>query len=212
MRALAVTAFLFFTISVAQTVGAVVANSEAMMADVISMYVDTLTYFLNMLVEVCDSPRWRLRLELIVPAVSLTALVYFTVQQLRESLSTLREWPQAAGDDVSPSIVFGFAAWGLLFDALSLWAFMRNGDRQVNMKSALMHVGADFLRSGTTLVDSALIAVFPFDSVKMDAWSSIVVSAVILLGAAHTFWEVIHDVISYMNKPHEELDLPLLEG
>merc|ERR1719323_2478197 len=49
--------------------------------------------------------------------------------------------------------------------------------------TALMHVGADSLRSATTLVMSVMILVFKADSFAADAWASYVVGAMIVSGA-----------------------------
>merc|ERR1711933_49192 len=82
-----------------------------------------------------------------------------------------------------------FAVGGLLFDVACIVAFHRSnkktGDvRQVNMFSALLHVGADSLRSGSTCVMSLLILLAGVNSTCLDANTSLFIGATIVLGAA----------------------------
>jgi len=187
VKVLAITATLFMVITSAQVFAARAANSAELMADCISMGVDAGTYFLNMLVELCKGTLSHRPLQLTVPVLSISVLVYFIIDAMRESLATLRGAPSDE-EDVNPWIVFAFALWGIIFDVISLYAFRRNqkkgaDGKSINMMTALMHVGADLARSVTTLILSLLIFA-GFDSAKADAWASLVVCVIILLGAA----------------------------
>lgn len=194
MRVLALTALLFMIITVAQTAGAIISNSAALLADCISMAVDSGTYFLNMLAE-SQRGKYRHRwLQLIIPAISLSLLIYFTLDVMRESLEELECCSENEDADVNPYIVFVFALWGIIFDSASLLAFMRNqrksgGHAGVNMVAAFTHVAADFARSITTFVESIFLFAFDWNGVVVDAWSCIIVSITILFGAAYAFHE-----------------------
>jgi Co/Zn/Cd efflux system component len=61
--------------------------------------------------------------------------------------------------------------------------------KQVNMFSALLHVGADFLRSTSTIVMSLLILLAHVDSGCADAYTSIIIGISILCGAAVGFFK-----------------------
>jgi Co/Zn/Cd efflux system component len=195
IRVLFLTALLFTSITVAQFVAAKISHSAALMADCISMAADALSYFMNIGVEMREGKRFHRQLQLICPAISVLILVYFTVAEAIEALGTLQE--DADGDEpVDPGVVLVFALWGIIFDCFALHAFLSNADgggTQSNMMSALLHVGADFARSITTLVEALLIIYFKFDGVKTDAWACLLVSGSILLGATALAVEIAKD-------------------
>eukprot|EP00931_Biecheleriopsis_adriatica_P078768 TRINITY_DN52185_c0_g1_i1.p1 TRINITY_DN52185_c0_g1~~TRINITY_DN52185_c0_g1_i1.p1 ORF type:complete len:293 (+),score=24.89 TRINITY_DN52185_c0_g1_i1:78-956(+) len=197
MRVLFVTAVLFSIITAAQTVAAEISNSEALLADCISMAVDALTYFLNMFVEVLKGKSLHRPAQLLVPAISVSLLIYFTIQVVHEALPNLYNYEEDEGG-VDPWIVLAFAVWGILFDLASIYYFHRNAKRSgsglgINMMAAFLHVGADLTRSTTTLVESILIIRLGFNSTVTDAWACLIVSAIILVGAAFAVFEWVMD-------------------
>jgi len=189
MKTLALTALLFSVITILQVFGATLANSKALLVDCISMGVDAGTYLGNMAVEYKRHSKHHAPFELAVGGLSLVTLIYFTLDALRESVDAISPGGGDSEDeDVNAWIIFAFALGGLLFDAVSLYAFRRShrktrSGREMNMWTALLHVGADFLRSATTLVSSMMILLLGYDGVAVDAWASLLVGATILLGA-----------------------------
>lgn len=202
MRVLGLTALLFTVITIAQTAGALISHSQALLADCVSMAVDAATYVMNMAVETQQGKSYHRPLELVAASVSQAMLVYFTVDVLREAISSLYGSGEDE-DDVNPWIVFAFAVWGLLFDCCAMYAFVRNQRRtatsEVNMVSALSHVAADFARSTTTLVESVIIFANPsLSSANIDAWAAILVSATILLGASVAIKELLLEIYGFI--------------
>jgi len=198
VQALAVSAFLFSLITALQVVAAKIARSQALMMDCISMAVDALTYMGNIVVECRKRDGGdHARSQLVVVACSLGCLIYFTIDAGMESLETARECQSGTvpeGDDVNGYITLAFAVGGLLFDVACIVAFHRSnkktGDvRQVNMFSALLHVGADFLRSGSTCVMSLLILLAGVNSTCLDAYTSLFIGGTIVLGAMKGLFE-----------------------
>lgn len=195
MRVLALTSLLFTTLTVAQTFGAIMANSSALLADCIAGYVASGTSFVNMLAEIRKGTRCHRWSQLIVPALSLSLLIYFTVAAMMEALVTLG--PREVEDDdesVNPFIVIVFSIWGILSDSASLAAFVINlkrggQDAEVNMLAVFVHVAADLARSGTMLVESILLFRFDWNEAVVDAWACIVVSVCILIAAAYGIYE-----------------------
>lgn len=188
MKTLGISASLFATITLCQLFGAIMANSQALMVDCISMGIDAGTMVGNMCAEGVKGSRWHKAAELVVGAVSLLALTALTVNELVESIRILEEGGHG-GEQVHPWIVMAFALAGLVFDGVSLAAFRRShkknrSGRELNMWTALLHVGADVLRSTTTLCLSIAILIHGEDSVSMDAWASLGVGSTILVGAA----------------------------
>jgi len=200
VKTLALTSSLFLSITVAQVFAARMANSRALLVDSISMGIDGLTFFCNIFVELRKSDGGEhLRSQLVVSAISLGCLTFFTIDALQESWSTALAcwgWSQEAmgsdEEDVNPYIVMAFAVVGLVSDVASLFAFWRSarksGEESLNMCTALLHVGADCLRSMTTLVMSLLILLGGMDGACTDASASLIVGATILSGAAGGFW------------------------
>ncbi|OLP86080.1 hypothetical protein AK812_SmicGene32864 [Symbiodinium microadriaticum] len=196
IQALMVTAFLFTTITVAQVAAARIANSQALLMDCISMGVDALTYMGNIWVE-CRKQDGAPHegSQVIVCLISLSCLIYFTWDASQESLETIGGCKgltayDKSGDDVNGKITLAFGAGGVVFDVLSLWAFCRSRRKEghtVNMFTALLHVGADFLRSVSTVAMSLLILVTKFDSTCLDAYTSLGIGASIVAGALFGF-------------------------
>jgi len=192
IKALIVTAFLFTTIAVAQMAAARIANSQALLMDCVSMGVDALTYMGNIWVECRKRDGMPHEgSQVIVCLISLSCLIYFTWEASQESLETIAgcKGLTAIGnpeDDVNGNITLAFSTAGVLFDVLALWAFCRSRRKEghtVNMFTALLHVGADFLRSASTVVMSLLILIGTFDSSCLDAYTSMLIGASIVAGA-----------------------------
>lgn len=189
MQVLALSASLFATITCAQTCGALISHSESLLADCISMAVDAVTYILNLFAESLEGTRYHDCATIVIPLMSISSLVYFTSGVVQEALAKL-SGVDDGDDDVNPYIVLGFSCWCLVFDSISICAFARNlrnsreSASQINMLAAFTHVSADFARSLTELIESVLIMVFQWDSVKTDAWACLIVSSTIMLGVA----------------------------
>jgi Co/Zn/Cd efflux system component len=190
MKVLALSFLLFSVITIAQTFAGIAAHSQALLVDCVSMGVDAGTYFLNMFVETQRRKSYHRYLEVLVAAVSLSVLIFFTLDLFMESLATVQHPDDGSDDDdVNAYIILAFSVWGILFDTISVFAFMRNrasseDATEMNIWSAFMHVAADFLRSLTTFVASIIILTLDVDGKMVDAWASLVVAGIILLGAA----------------------------
>jgi len=193
IKALIVSAFLFAFITIVQVFAGIAAHSQALLMDCISMGVDALTYMGNIVVELRKRDGSDHKgTQLIACAISLSCLLYFTYDGMRESWGTVRVcqgWDKAEKDedDVNGYITLGFALGGVVFDALCLWAFYssnkQNGEaRHVNMFTALLHVSADCLRSTSTLIMSLLILVGHVDSTCADAYTSVFIGVTIIGG------------------------------
>lgn len=199
MRVLLVTAVLFMIITLAQLLAAHLASSEALFADCVSMGIDALTYFMNIGVEAVKGRQIHRIMQLIAPALSIGLLTLLTILVMQSSISTLQNEDQDGGEDeVNPWIVLAFALLGLVFDIASMLVFRRNAKRSgsrlgVNMLAAFLHVGADFVRSFVTLIESILIIGFGFNGTSTDAWACVFVSVSILCGAVYAIYEWIID-------------------
>lgn len=187
IKVLGLTATLFGVITLAQAVGAHMAQSRCLLADCVSMGVDACTYVGNIVVECQRGTRWYKPLELMVGGVSLAMLAYFTFVVMPEALATILKPRVGEEEAVNGYIVLSFACLGILFDCASLYAFRKEAEgtgEAANLWTALMHVGADLLRSSTTFVSSILMLFFKVNTSTVDSYAALVVGITILGGAA----------------------------
>jgi len=128
VKALFIMMVMFAAISLGQYFAAIAAKSQSLKADVVSMSVDALSYFGNILGESSDVPAQRQVLQLFFSSISVGLLLYFNTDILLESIEILQDAKSGAADEeegggVEGSIVFAFALLGLVFDAVCLWAY-----------------------------------------------------------------------------------------
>jgi Co/Zn/Cd efflux system component len=130
-----------------QTVFAILANSQSMLADSEAMSVDALTYLFNACAERIKKRPFseaelelplrvrnyrrelrRLYLELVPPTISVSALLIITFYTLKEAYSTL-EGDEEGNDeeDVSIGIMLFFSTANLLLDVVNVTCFARAG-------------------------------------------------------------------------------------
>jgi len=220
VKSLFVMMVLFAVITLAQYFAAVAANSWSLKADCISMGVDALSYFGNIIGESARIPEQRIVTQLLFSFISLALLVGFNTQIVIEVAQTI--WPEpgeeAEAEDVVAWIVILFAGFGLLFDAISLWSFWYHAKKdaqlefeaqktkavedgkttaavekpEVNMLTALLHVGADLLRSTTTFVEGIILLVLPADPARselIDAIAGLIICLSVYVGSAYALYE-----------------------
>jgi Co/Zn/Cd efflux system component len=126
VKALFIMMVMFAAISLGQYFAAAAANSQSLKADVVSMAMDAVSYFGNILGESSDIPSQRIVLQLFFSMVSLVLLNYFNTTILIESIEIVQS---TEGDDdeeaegVEGKIVIAFAGLGLVFDAICLYAY-----------------------------------------------------------------------------------------
>eukprot|EP00993_Chasmostoma_nieuportense_P003028 NODE_3776_length_902_cov_34.064516_g3623_i0.p1 GENE.NODE_3776_length_902_cov_34.064516_g3623_i0~~NODE_3776_length_902_cov_34.064516_g3623_i0.p1 ORF type:complete len:264 (+),score=51.14 NODE_3776_length_902_cov_34.064516_g3623_i0:58-849(+) len=211
IKSLSLTMALFSIITAAQFVGALAANSSALLADCVSMAIDSLSYLANIAGELNHKSKYHGLQKLISSLVSLLVLSAVTIYVSVDPIKLLLG--EEAGEEVNPYIVFAFAVWGLTFDLLSFLGFycFRSHGKQVNILSALLHVGADTLRSTTTFVESILIWIFKFEGDIVDAYACLIVSGLILCGAASGLYAWWKEAREYRKlKPERESLIPAL--
>lgn len=213
IRALAVSGFLVTVVTAAQFVASGVAQSRALQMDCISSTVDVFTYFGNIFVE-CRKRDGATHVisQLVIVFFSLGLLTSFTVSAMIGSVGiesqcqAKGQFPMEEGsDDVNGWITFSFAMANGAFDLVCMTMFYQSSKnsatgRSVNMLSALLHVGADFLRALSTLVMSLLIFGTDFDSTCLDAYTSILIGATILAGATVGFFKWAKMLFTYLRK------------
>jgi len=128
VKALFIMMVMFAAISLGQYFAAIAANSQSLKSDVVSMAMDAVSYFGNILGESSDVPAQRIVLQLFFSIFSLVLLNYFNTIILIESINIVKASQEEAvdgeeGEGVEGKIVIAFAGLGLVFDAICLYAY-----------------------------------------------------------------------------------------
>lgn len=211
-------ACLFLTIAIVQYGYALQASSIALQADAAVMLVDAGSLFGGFIVESMPSlaPRrdlWRI----IVSGVSLALLLSFTIFFTVEAADTVAR-KQTGDEDVMYTIVLIFASVGLLFDGISLVTFYFKSEKNesggdgwnINVCAGLLHVGADTLRSTTTLVEGIVIMNDGDGSISskdQDGIAAIVVCSIIILSTLYSMRTWIREFNKVVVSPSDRYQL-----
>ena len=167
---LTITLSLFSTITAAQFIAALHANSLALLADCVSMFIDTLSYVANLVAECLSarSPRCQKHIntiQLATSGISIFVLVSLTLWVLCEAIGTAITTEGAdldgdgvhvggrGGDTVDSAIVLVFAIIGIIFDLISFFAFLAcpaidNGERDASGAFTELEELEDFVNDG----------------------------------------------------------------
>lgn len=220
-KSLITSAVLFFTITGFQYVASLpaFANSLALRADCLSMFVDGLSYLGNLAAECNPNPRTKKQVELTVAGLSLTLLLGFTLVFFFDAAGEILE-PKKEASEVDARIVLAFALLGLLFDTVSITAFFfwaetplltteqtsdeeteeHDTAKDLNVLSALLHIGSDLLRSLTTFVEAIIILSWPkFGSEKVDGWSALIVCFIIAVTAIGALFKWVKELQAHID-------------
>lgn len=201
-QVLMMTAVIMGSAAVTQTLGSLVAGSEALLEDSIAMLIDLGSYVSAMLAENVKTTSVRLA----VPGLSLVALGYVAARGLRDSVGYLAHG-SGGKDDVDPWIVLLFSAWCLVLDLLSMGAFAYNrflnglAGNPINMMAAFAHVAADTVRSVATCVEAVLILSGDAKPASADAWATLSISVAISVGIIYPFFHWCRGLVGILTRP-----------
>lgn len=189
------------------------------------MLVDTMTYVGNLYSE-CRrassraSDAEKARFSLASSGLSLGVLFAITTWGLSDALQTLsaRGVPK---DDLDGGVVVAFGVFGVLFDLGAFYAFGKYGDAaptapgahdgdaaaaraversagDMNMWTALSHVGADSVRSFTSIVLGCVaLTVKRANGTLCDAYGTLIVSCTILVSGFGLTAEWLKAIVAY---------------
>jgi len=223
VKSLFVMMVLFAIITIAQYFAAISANSMSLKADCVSMGVDALSYLGNIFGESAKRKEQRIVLQLFFSMLSLCLLVGFNTQIIMEVNEILFKDAEGEEEDVVAWIVILFAGFGLLFDFASLYSYWYHAKKdaqiqfekdktkaveegqttakvekpQVNMLTALLHVGADLLRSTTTFIEGLILlgksGQEGGNSEFIDAVCGLIICISVYCGAAYALYEWVQE-------------------
>lgn len=189
---------------IVQATCGLIANSLALLGDGMLMGVDVITYVVNIYVErkKSISKRHKAKVDQLGAIMSLFLLSFTTVWLLIDSLHRLIYPVEGT---VNGTIMFAFTVLNLLIDALLLRNFLKSGadSQSMNMKSALLHLGADIIRGFGVLISSCWIWIHPADGITADAICSLFVSVFILVSTVNVGGKLFMKIY---RKPRDLLD------
>lgn len=182
----------------AELVAAILAKSESLLGDSITMMVDGGTYGINLWAEKAKEGKSeieRIKIDTIAPAISLVALIGVTIYVTYGAAERLANQSEADGNDADPTVMWAFALVNLVLDFVNIaMFFVGKSDAgtyyfsctvcnklDLNMMSAFAHVGADTLRSIAVLVAGIAADENYVSSDRADSIGAIVVSFAIAL-------------------------------
>jgi len=203
--------------TIAQLSFAIYAHSKSLLADDVTMAVDTFCYVGNILGESSSVPRTKATLQLVFSLISIFLLVSFNTYFFIGVLGIFspdNESPadEDSGDGVSAWVVLTLASFGLLFDLICLNSCYINAKKdaeakyevkkteaveigeaklekpKVNMLSALLHIGADLMRSITTFSEGIIllfIDLTPSMQTKVDSIATFIICIVVYACSAY---------------------------
>jgi cobalt-zinc-cadmium efflux system protein len=188
--ALAITA----VVLVAEAVGGYLANSLALIADAGHMLTDVAALALSLFVawfsQRPETPRRTygyLRLEIFAAFLNGATLLLISVWIIWEAISRLR-----SPEPVQSGLMFGVAVLGLVANAVSAWVLRPQGEQNINVRGAYLHIIGDLLGFLGTIV--AAVVIWLSGWVMADTIASVVVSVLILRSA----WRLVRDSVDVL--------------
>jgi len=182
---------LFASLSIIQFVVALYANSFMLLCDSCVMFVDCVTFKVNLNAELGWSENTK-RDQLHASGFSIAALLLLTT--ITSVLTAFRIHRNFTKNHVNSNAMLGFGLIGLAFDVVSFFTFHcmfteEGGEdsQQLNMSSAWLHVLSDTLRSVSTIA----VAIFMTEDtqlngredVELDSYAALCANALVFLSA-----------------------------
>ena len=141
----------------------------------------------------------KLILEVYIPTLSVSSLLAVTGWITTDAIITIIDG--GSGDNVDVIFLYAFASANFVVDVISAWMFYVRGDdilvtdresftteqsddigptkANLNMISALTHVGGDTLRTFSVFIAAVIATVSSTPSSLCDAWAAVVVAVTI---------------------------------
>lgn len=154
-------------------------------------------------------PTTKRVLEVYVPTFSVCALLAVTAWITSDAIVILRNGGESDGEEVNVIFLFAFASGNFIVDIISSYLFYAKGEKvlvtehlrtfsldrrsfdwhkrpiitlpNLNMISALTHVGSDTMRTTSVFVAAVVSSAGHQDGSLCDAWAAVVVTCTILL-------------------------------
>lgn len=170
--------------------------------------------------------RTRFMLEVYIPTFSVTCLLAVTGWITGDAITVIMRGGEK--DDVDVAYLYGFAAGNFVVDVISSALFYLRGEEvlfskkyqysedggdlgftsqvaNLNMLSALTHVGGDTLRTISVFVAAAIATATSVDSSLLDAWAAIVVTVTIVAAVVPLIKKIIESISPFQELPENHI-------
>jgi cobalt-zinc-cadmium efflux system protein len=185
---------LTFVYMIAEAIGGWFTNSLALIADAGHMLTDVAALALTLFAiwfaarpATSKKTYGYYRLEILAAFVNGIALVLLSIWIIYEAVERWQNPPSVAGTEL---III--ASGGLIVNIIAAYLLNSDHKHDLNIRGAFLHVVGDLLGSVAAIIAGVLITAFGF--VWADAVGSILISAIIILGA----WRLILDSVNVL--------------
>jgi cobalt-zinc-cadmium efflux system protein len=185
---------LTFVYMIAEAVGGWLTNSLALLADAGHMLTDvaamTLTLFAFWFAArpaTSKKTYGYYRLEILAAFVNGVVLALLSLWVIYEAIERWQAPPEVKGLQM-----LAVASGGLVVNIIAAWLLHSGHQHDLNMRGAFLHVVGDLL--GSVAAMAAGVAILAFGWVWADAVGSILISAIIIVGA----WRLILDSVNVL--------------
>ena len=163
-RKLIITIFLNLLITVVQILGAIFANSLALLSDAFHNFSDTssllLSYIANRLTRRKSTKEQTFgfkRAEIIAAFINSSFLLIVGALLIYESIERIINPPES---DINAILVMSMAAFSILANGLSVMILKQDARENMNIRSSYLHLFTDMLSSIAVLLGGATIYFF----------------------------------------------------
>lgn len=163
-RKLIITIVLNLLITIAQIIGAIFANSLALLSDALHNFSDSfslmITYIANQLTKKKSTKKETFgykRAEIIAAFIHASFLLIIAVYIIYESIRRILS-PSTL--EVDPVLVMALAGFGIIMNGLSVLIIYGDSKKNINLRSAYVHLFSDMLSSVAVLLGGAAIYFF----------------------------------------------------
>lgn len=182
-KKLILTIILNFLITIVQIIGAIFANSLALLSDAFHNFSDTssliLSYIANNLTKRKSTKSKTFgykRAEIIAAFINSSLLLVIALYLMYEAFNRI------VGDEhveVEPKLVMIMAAFSIVANGLSVLIIGNDGKSNMNMRSAYLHLFSDMLSSIAVLIGGA--AIYFFDLTVIDPILSVMIAIYLII-------------------------------
>jgi cobalt-zinc-cadmium efflux system protein len=182
-RKLIVTIILNLLITVGQVIGAVFANSLALLSDAFHNFSDTssllISYIANKLTKKKSTKEQTFgykRAEIIAAFINASFLLIIAVYIIYEAISRIFSPDEIK---INPILVMALAGFSVVMNGLSAWIIYDDSKNNINIRSAYLHLFTDMLSSIAVLAGGA--AIYFFDVTIIDLILSMAIAIYLIV-------------------------------
>ncbi len=196
-KRLGATVLLNITITIAQYIGGVLTGSLALMSDAAHNFSDVIALIISYIADKLSKSDYDekrtyglKRAEVIAAVINVTTIIFIAFNILREAIERFSEQTTISG-----TAVMYLAGLSILVNGLSVLIIKKDADKNMNMKSAYLHLFSDMLTSVAVLLVGA--AMYFFKIYWLDTIVSIGISIFLLVSSFRLLLDTIKVLMQF---------------